>query len=323
MRAVQISAFGGPEVLTIQDVAAPRPGPGEALIKVKAAGVNFIDVYHRTGRYPQSLPFVGGVEAAGVVREIGSQVTDVKVGDRVGWVNLLGAYAEQAVIPADRLVPIPNRISDETAAAVMLQGMTAHFLTRDSYRVRSGDRILVHAAAGGMGQLLTQMITEAGGTVIGTTSSDGKERLARAAGCAHVIRYDEPVDIAARVRELTGGRGVAAVYDGVGAATFDASLASLRPRGTLVLFGAASGAVPPFDPMRLAQAGSVSLTRPSLVHFITERSELQARARDVFEQVQDRTLTVSISARYPLAEAAQAHRDLEARRTTGKLLLLP
>jgi NADPH:quinone reductase len=323
MRAVRISAYGGPEVLTEVEIATPEPGPGEALVEVAAAGVNYIDVYHRTGRYRQPLPFVAGVEAVGVVRRVGAQVTEVRVGDRVGWANLPGAYAQAAVIPAGRLVPVPDRIDSETAAAVLLQGMTAHFLIRDSYRVRPGDQVLLHACAGGMGLALTQLITHAGATVIGTTSSEAKERLARAAGAAHVIRYDEPVDIAARVRELTGGRGVAAVYDGVGASTFDASLASLRPRGTLVLFGAASGAVAPFDPMRLAQAGSVTLTRPSLPHFIAERSELLERAQQVLDWVGDGTLAVQIGGRYPLAEAAQAHRDLESRRTSGKLLLMP
>lgn len=323
MHAVQITRHGGPEVLTVAEVDPPQPGQGEVAVEVAAAGVNFIDVYHREGRYPVTLPFIPGVEAAGRIVALGSGVSGFAVGDRVGWVNVPGGYAQCAAVPADRLVPLPDAIDDDTAAGVLLQGMTAHFLTHDSYQVQSGDTVLVHAAAGGMGLLLTQLITHLGGRVIGTTSTPEKEELARRAGAAEVIRYTAVDDLAAEVRRLTGGEGVAAAYDGVGAQTFDASLASLRIRGRLVLFGGASGPVPPFDPMRLAAAGSVSLTRPTLTHFIIEREELLRRASDVLGWVADKTLSVSISARYPLAEAARAHEDLEARRTTGKLLLLP
>ncbi|MBB5869720.1 NADPH2:quinone reductase [Allocatelliglobosispora scoriae] len=323
MRAIQITEPGGPEVLVATEVDAPQPGPGEVAVEITAAGVNFIDIYHREGRYPVALPYIPGVEAAGRVADLGPGVTGLAVGDRVGWVSHPGGYAERAVVPAKLLVPLPDGVDDETAAGVLLQGMTAHALTHDVYPVRPGDAILVHAAAGGMGLLLTQLITHLGGRVIGTTSTAAKEELARAAGAAEVIRYTEVDDLAAEVRRLTGGRGVAAVYDGVGAQTFDASLASLHLRGTLALFGGASGPVPPFDPMRLMASGSISLIRPTLGHFIVEREELLRRSSDVLGWVADKTLAVSITERYPLAEAARAHTDLAGRRTTGKLLLLP
>ncbi|WP_144119469.1 quinone oxidoreductase family protein [Catellatospora sichuanensis] len=323
MQAVQITQYGGSEVLTPADVDLPVPGPGQAVVEIAAAGVNFIDVYHRMGRYPTPLPFIPGVEAAGRVVALGPDVAGVAIGDRVGWAMTPGAYAQAAAVPVDRLVPLPDGVSDETAAAVLLQGMTAHFLTHDVHPVRAGDTVLVHAAAGGMGLLLTQLVTHLGGRVVGTVSTEAKEHLARNAGAAEVIRYDQVDDLAAQVRALTGGEGVAAVYDGVGASTFDASLASLRRRGVLALYGAASGPVPPVDPLRLMQAGSVVLTRPTLGDFVVSRQELLERATDVLGRVDAGTLHVSIGGRYPLAEAARAHDDLTSRRTTGKLLLIP
>ncbi|MEV4414702.1 quinone oxidoreductase [Catellatospora sp. NPDC049609] len=324
MQAIQITQYGGPEVLTPVEVELPAPGPGQALVEVAAAGVNFIDVYHRQGRYPTPLPFVPGVEAAGRVLAVGPDVTAVRPGERVVWAMVPGTYAQQALVPVDRLVPLPDEgVDAETAAAVLLQGMTAHFLTHDVYPVRPGDTVLVHAAAGGMGLLLCQLVPHLGGRVIGTVSTDAKEKLARQAGAAEVIRYDRVDDLAGRVRELTGGEGVAAVYDGVGASTFDASLAALRRRGVLALFGAASGPVPPVDPLRLMAAGSAVLTRPTLGDFVVSRQELLARATDVLGWVAAGTLDVSVGGRYPLAEAARAHEDLTSRRTTGKLLLIP
>ncbi|MDI1466316.1 quinone oxidoreductase [Catellatospora sp. KI3] len=323
MHVIQVSEFGGPEVLVPAVAEVPEPGPGQAVVQVAAAGVNFIDVYHRTGRYPNDLPLTPGMEAAGRVVAVAPDVDQVAVGDRVAWANQIGAYAEYAAVPVGYLVPVPDVVSDESAAAVLLQGMTAHMLTHDIHRVRSGDTILVHAAAGGMGLLLTQLVTAMGGRVIGTVSTAAKEELARGAGAAEVIRYTEVDDVAAKVRELTDGVGVDAVYDGVGASTFDASLASLRRRGVLALYGAASGPVPPVDPIRLMRAGSVWLTRPTMVDYTATRAELLERAGDVLGRVAAGTLHVAVSERYPLAEARRAHEDLEGRRTTGKLLLIP
>ncbi|MFZ3494718.1 quinone oxidoreductase family protein [Streptomyces sp. 5.8] len=323
MRAIQVYEVGGPEVLQEAKVDQPRPGPGEAVVEVAASGVNFLDVYHREGRYNLPLPFTPGAEGAGTVVEVGPGVADVAVGDRVGWVEIPGTYAERAVVDSSRLVPLPDDIGFETAAAVLLQGMTAHYLVRDAYPVQGGDTVLVHAAAGGMGLLLTQLITHLGGRVIGTTSTTAKAELAKRAGAAEVILSSAVDDLAAEVRRLNGGQGLPVVFDGVGAHTFDASLASLRTRGHLVLFGAASGAVPPFDPIRLAHGGSLTLIRPSLGDFIADRSELLRRAADVFEWVRSKALEVTVTGRYALSEAAQAHSDLEARRTTGKLLIIP
>ncbi|MFG3487858.1 quinone oxidoreductase family protein [Streptomyces sp. NPDC047972] len=323
MRAIRMDEVGGPEVLREAEVDQPRPGPGEAVVEVAASGVNFLDVYHREGRYDVPLPFTPGSEGAGTVVEIGPGVADVAVGDRVGWVEVPGSYAERAVVDASRLVPLPDDIGFETAAAVLLQGMTAHYLVKDAYPVQEGDTVLLHAAAGGMGLLLTQLVTHLGGRVIGTTSTEAKAELARRAGAAEVILSSAVDDLPAEVRRLNGGQGVPVVFDGVGAHTFDASLAALRARGRLVLFGAASGAVPPFDPMRLAHGGSLTLIRPSLGDFIADRSELLRRADDVFAWVRSKALEVAVTGRYPLSEAARAHSDLEARRTTGKLLLLP
>jgi NADPH:quinone reductase len=311
MRAVRISEHGGPDVLEVVDIPAPEPRPGQLLVKIAAVGVNYRDVYEREGSYGGDLPAIVGVEGAGSV---------VSTGERFAWVSAPGSYAEQVVVDAERAVPIPDGISDEVAAAALLQGITAHYLCTATHVVKAGETVLVHAAAGGVGQLLTQMVTERGGRVIATTSTEEKAELAHEAGAAEVIPYDGFAD---RVKELTGGVGTDVVYDGVGAATFDESLASLRPRGLMVLYGAASGRVPPFDPMRLEGGGSLYLTRPSIRHYTAAREELLARAADVFESIADGKLGIRIGGRYPLEEARRAHEDLEARRTTGKLLLLP
>jgi len=321
MKSIQVERPGGPEQMVLKETPTPVPGAGEALVRVAASGVNFIDVYVRTGLYKADLPVTLGQEAAGRVEAVGSGVTDLKKGDRVAYAMVRGSYAEYAIVPAAQLVPIPDAVDLASAAAAMLQGMTAHYLLQDSYPVEEGDTVLVHAAAGGMGLLLTQLATRLGATVIGTVSTVEKEELAREAGAAHVIRYTE-TEVAPEVRRLTGGEGVAVVYDGVGKDTFDASLASLRLRGSLVLYGAASGAVPPFDPQRLQAAGSVFLTRPTLVHHIVTTQELRRRGTDLFGWIQN-GLSIRIHDRYPLAEAARAHTDLASRRTTGKLLLVP
>jgi NADPH2:quinone reductase len=321
MDAIVVRAYGGPEALLLEDVPEPAPGPGEVLVRLSATGVNFVEVYQRVGRYPGTLPRVLGSEGAGTVVAVGDGVSGVHVGDRVASTSFQGAYASAAVAPAEFVVPVPDSVSDELAAAALLQGLTAHFLLFDTYAVRPGDEVLIHAAAGGVGLLLTQLATRLGARVIATVSTDEKERLARSAGAAEVVRYDQDIDVAAEVRRLTSGAGVAAVYDGVGATTFDASLASLRVRGTLVLFGAASGAVPPVDPQRLMTSGSVFLTRPSMQHYLATPEELRRRAADLFGFIAD-GLDVRIHDRYPLPDARRAHEDLEARRTTGKLLLV-
>ena len=323
VRAVVVSRTGGPEVLELQELPEPVPGADDLLVDVEAAGLNFIDVYHREGRYPLELPFISGGEGAGTVREVGAQVTGVRPGDRVAWAMLPGTgCTTAAVVPAGRAVPVPDGLSSEQAAAVLLQGMTAHFLCETTYPVRSGDDVLVHAAAGGVGLLLTQMVTGKGARVIGTVSTEEKQALARGAGAAEVVRYDRE-DLVERVRARTGGRGVQVVYDGVGKDTFAGSLDCLSPRGMLVLFGASSGAVPPVDPMVLAGKGSLFLTRPSLAHYAADRDELLLRAGEVFAQVADGRLDVRVGARYGLDEVARAHEDLQARRTTGKSLVLP
>jgi NADPH2:quinone reductase len=323
VRAIQITECGGPEVLIPTELPDPTPGPGELLVEVAVAGVNYIDTYQRQGIYSMALPFVPGMEGAGRVREVGPGVTEFAAGDRVAWANPLGSYAELAAIPADEAVPVPDGVSDEAAVGAALQGMTAHYLLHDSHPVRAGEDVLVHAAAGGVGLLLTQWATRLGARVIATVSTAEKEELARGAGAAEVIRYTEVDDLAAEVRTLTGGAGVAAVYDGVGRDTFDASLASLARRGILVLFGASSGPVPPVDPQRLNAAGSVFLTRPKLHDHTATRDELTARAAAVYAAVAAGELDVRIGHRYPLAEARAAHEDLQGRRTTGKLLLQP
>ncbi len=323
MRAIQITEHGGPEVLIPTELPDPTAGDGELLVEVTTAGVNYIDTYQRQGIYPMTLPYTPGMEGTGRVRAVGDGVTDFAVGDRVAWAEPLGSYAELAVVPAEHAVAVPDAVSDDDAVGAMLQGMTAHFLVHDAYPVRSGDSVLVHAAAGGVGLLLTQLASGSGARVIATVSTAEKEQLARAAGAAEVIRYTEVDDLAAEVRALTGGTGVAAAYDSVGRTTFDASLASLARRGTLVLFGASSGPVPPFDPQRLNAAGSVFLTRPKLYDYIATPVELRARAGAVYDEVAAGRLDVRIGHRYPLAAARAAHEDLQGRRTTGKLLLTP
>lgn len=322
MRAIRVATSGGPEVLESVNAEDPDPQPHEVLVEVAACGVNFIDTYQRSGLYQMTLPFTPGSEAAGRVLRAGSAVAGFAEGDRVAWAGVAGSYAERVAVPASSAVKVPETVDDRTAAAAMLQGMTTHYLVASTYPIRSGDTALVHAAAGGMGLLLTQLITARGGTVIGTTSTAEKEELAREAGAAEVVRYTE-ADIAAQVRERTGGRGVDVVYDGVGKTTFEASLASLRPRGTLALFGAASGPVPPVDPQRLNSAGSLFLTRPNLGHHLLTREELEWRSGEIFEAVSAGELEIRIGGSYSLGEARRAHEDLEGRRTTGKLLLVP
>jgi NADPH2:quinone reductase len=321
VRAIQITENGGPEVLNVADLPAPEAGPGEVLVAVGAAGVNYIDTYQREGIYPLTLPVVLGLEGAGRVTAVGDGVDDIAVGDRVAWTNTLGSYAEQVAVPADEAVPVPDDVADDLAVGALLQGMTAWILVNQTYPVQPGDDVLVHAAAGGVGLLLTQLATGLGARVIATVSTDEKEELARAAGAAEVLRYSD--DLAERVRDLTDGVGVAAAFDGVGKSTFDASLDSLRRRGVLVLFGAASGPVPPVDPQRLNSGGSLYLTRPTLFHHIDTREELLAAAGSVYKEVAEGRLDVRIAHRYPLDEARKAHEDLQARRTTGKLVLIP
>lgn len=322
MLAVVIEQYGGPEVLQLATVDDPTPGPGELLVRTGAIGVNYIDTYQRSGHYPVPLPFITGREGAGTVAAVGSGATEFVVGDRVAWAGIPSSYAELVVVPASRALPVPDDVDDETSAAVPLQGMTAHYLITSTYPVQSGDTVLVHAAAGGVGLLLVQLAKARGARVIGTVSTEEKEKLARQAGADEIIRYTEQ-EVAAEVRRLTDDVGVAAVYDGVGASTFDASLASLRARGVLALFGGSSGPVPPLDPQRLNSAGSVYLTRPSLSDYVATREELMWRATELFGAIRAGQLNVRLGGRYPLAEAARAHEDLQSRRTTGKLLLLP
>ncbi|MEA2203615.1 MAG: NADPH:quinone reductase [Blastocatellia bacterium] len=322
MKAIQISRVGGPEVLELVELPAPAPKPNEAVVQIKAAGVNFIDVYFREGRYPAPLPLTLGQEGAGVVAAIGSEVTTVAAGDRVAYTGVPGAYAEHAAVPADRLVRIPAALDFNLAAAAMLQGMTAHYLTHSTYPIKRGETALIHAAAGGVGQLLVQMCKLRGARVIGTAGTAEKAQLARDAGADEVIIYTEQ-DFETETKRLTGGEGVHVVYDGVGKSTFDKDLNVLRPRGYLVLFGGASGAVPPFDLIKLSQKGSLFLTRPSLHHHIHTREELEQRSSEVLDLVTAGKLKLRIHQTYPLAAAAQAHRDLEGRKTTGKLLLIP
>jgi len=321
MRAIRIAAHGAADVLRLEQVAAPVPGEGEALVRVAAAGVNFIDVYFRTGQYTATLPYTPGSEASGTVEAVGPGVTGVAPGDRVATIGARGAYAELTVVPAAALVPVPDGMDLQLAAAVMLQGMTAHFLTRSAYALAPGDTCVVHAAAGGVGLLLCQLARASGATVIGVASTEAKAAAARAAGAHHVL--DTRDDLAAEVRRLTGGRGAHVVYDSVGRDTFDASLDSLALRGMLVLFGQSSGAVGPFDPQVLNRKGSLFLTRPTLFHYVATREELLARAADVLGAVAAGRLAVRVHRVYPLADAAEAHADLESRRTSGKLLLVP
>lgn len=323
MRAVIVEQPGGPEALTLVDRDTPDPGPGEVLVDLAAGGVNFIDIYQRSGVYALPLPFVGGNEGAGTVAAVGEGVTDVAPGDRVAWAMTVGTgYAEQALVPAARLVPVPDAVDLEVAAATMLQGMTAHYLVSSTFQARAGQTAVVTAAAGGVGLLLCQMLREKGVRVIGTVGNEEKAQLARANGAAETVLYRE-VDLATEVERLTDGQGVHVVYDGVGKDTFEAGLSVLRPRGMMVLFGAASGPVPPVDPQLLNSSGSLYLTRPSLAHYAAEREELLWRGREVLGAVADGRLDIRIGGRYPLAEARRAHEDLEGGRTTGKLILVP
>lgn len=326
MRAVQAPEPGGPEVLTVVDLPETPPRAGEVRVQVAAAGVNFIDTYQRSGIYAMDFPHVVGSEGAGTVVEVGAGVTELVAGDRIAWASVAGSYAERVNVPVSEAIPVPAAVDLRIAAALPLQGMTAHYLSSSTYPVSDGDVALVHAAAGGVGLLLTQLVRRRGGRVIGTVSTAEKEALARQAGADEVVRYTELDDLTAElppiVRGLTGGRGVDVVYDGVGNATFDASLASLRRRGMLVLFGGASGQVPPLDLQRLNSAGSLFVTRPKLGDYTVDRVELLWRAADLFAAV-TAGLSVRIGAEYPLAAAGDAHRALESRQTTGKVVLLP
>jgi NADPH:quinone reductase len=321
MRAIVVNETGGPEVLVHAEHPDPEPGPGQVVVEAAAAGVNFIDIYRRSGVYRQPLPYVPGSEGAGTVVAVGEGVTDVAVGDRVAWHDAHGgSYAERVAVDADMTVPVPDGTNLVTAAAVMLQGMTAHYLCRSTFEVGPGTVAVVHAAAGGVGLLLTQMIKTLGGTVIATTSGGPKAELAEQAGADYVTGYGE---FGAVVDRVTDGRGADVVYDGVGKDTFDASLAALRPRGLLALFGGSSGQVPPFDPQRLNSGGSLFLTRPTLADYTADRAELLWRAGDVLGAVASGELNVRVGLEYALAHAPQAHQDLAARRTTGKLILIP
>lgn len=322
MRAIQIHQFGGPEVLTYGEAPLPEPGPGQARVKIAAAGLNYIDTYHRTGLYPMALPFIPGMEAAGVVDAIAPDVVVVKPGDRVAYCMSVGADAEYAVVPADKLVPLPASLTFGAAAAVLLQGMTAHYLAHSTYPLRRGDVALVHAAAGATGSLLVQMAKRAGAAVIATVGSQAKAELARGDGADHVIVYTE-ANFEGEVKRITAGRGVDVVYDSVGVSTFDQGLNCLRPRGLMALYGQASGPVPPIDLQVLNQKGSLFVTRPTLGHYTATRSELLSRAGDVFMWVADGSLRVRIDQTMPLSQAAEAHRMLQSRRTAGKVLLIP
>ncbi len=322
MKAMRVEEFGGPGKLRLVELPEPQAGPGQLVVQVEAAGVNFIDVYHRTGLYPNPLPLVLGQEGAGRVTAVGAGVTRFREGDRVAWANLPGSYSERVLLPAERVVAVPAGLDLRSAAAVMLQGMTAHYLCTDTYPLAPGRTCLVHAAAGGVGLLLVQMAKARGARVLGTVGSPEKARLAREAGADETILYDQE-DFREAVKRHTGGRGVDVVYDSVGRSTWEGSLDSLAPRGMLVFFGNASGPVPPIEPLLLTRKGSLFLTRPSLGHYVADRASLEARAAAVLGAVQDGSLAVRVDRSFPLAQAAEAHRALEARETTGKLLLLP
>lgn len=322
MKAVRVHTPGGVDALSYEDVPAPTPGAGEAVVKLEAAGVNFIDIYTRMGFYKNPLPFTLGQEGAGVVESIGPGVSDVTMGDRVVYSGVLGSYAEFAVVPASRLVRLNEGVDTRVAAAAMLQGMTAHYLVNATFPLKDGDTALVHAAAGGVGLLLVQMAKQLGARVFGTVSSEAKSKLAREAGADEIILYTQK-DFEAEVKHLTNGQGVEVVYDSVGKTTFEKSLNCLRPRGYLVLYGQSSGAVAPFDPLELAAKGSLFITRPSLVHYTLKREELLQRAGDVLNWVRTGQLKLRIEQTFPLHEAAKAHRCLEERLSTGKLLLIP
>ena len=322
MKAIRFHDSGGPEVLRYEEISDPQPAAGQALITVEACGLNFIDTYHRSGLYPVDLPCIPGMEAAGIVTDVGDGVTVCAVGDRVAYAGVLGAYAEKVAVEAGKLVKLPDGVDCETGAALMLQGLTAHYLTHSTYPLGNGDTVLVHAAAGGVGLLLTQIAKMLGARVFGTVSTAAKEDLARAAGADEVIRYTES-DFEKEVLAHTEGRGVNVVYDGVARDTFEQSLNVLKPRGYMVLFGQSSGPVEPFDPAILNIKGSLFLTRPTMVNYIQTREELLGRANDLLQWVRDKRLDVRIGDRFPLADAAEAHKALQGRRTTGKVLLLP
>ena len=322
MKAIQIHETGGPEVLKLADLPIPAPGPGQVLIRVEATGVNFIEIYFRKGVYKAALPLTPGSEAAGTVEELGPGVTGFAAGDAVASVSVLGSYAEYALVPAASLVKVPEGLSMEQAAAAMLQGMTAHYLSHSTFALKTGDTALVHAGAGGVGLLLTQISARLGARVIATVSTEAKAELSREAGASDVILYTEQ-DFAVEVKRLTGGKGVDVVYDSVGKTTFEGSLNCLRPRGLLALFGASSGPVPPFDLIQLSGKGSLFVTRPTLWHYVSSRAELEWRAGDVLGWAAKGELNLRTEYVYPLAEAAQAQIDMEARKTTGKILLEP
>jgi NADPH2:quinone reductase len=322
MQAIQILTTGSADVLTLRDLPTPTPGPGEALIRIEASGVNFIDTYFREGRYPAQLPYTLGQEAAGIVVAVSPDVATVKAGDRVAWCGIPGTYAQLAVATAARLVPIPEGVTFHQAAAALTQGITAHYLTHSTYPIQSGDEVLIHAGAGGTGLLLIQMAKARGARVFTTVSTEEKAALARGAGADEIILYTKE-DFAARVKELTNGRGLPVVYDSVGKTTFEHSLQCLRPRGLMVLFGGSSGAVPPFDLIRLSTMGSLYVTRPTMKDYIATPADLQARVKDIFDGISRGTLKLRLEHIYPLTDAAHAHRDLESRKTTGKLLLIP
>lgn len=324
MHAIEVSETGGPEVLRYVETAQPTPGPGEVLIKAEAIGVNYIDTYFRSGQYPRELPFIIGLELCGTVAATGDGVAGFGVGDRVVSASASGGYAEYATAPAFLTAKVPDGVGSDVAASVLLKGLTAHYLLKSVYPVRSGDAVLVHAGAGGVGLILTQWARLLGARVITTVSTPEKARMSRDAGAGEVLSYPaDAAEFGQQIRRLTDGAGVAAVYDGVGATTFDASLASLAVRGTLALFGAASGPVAPFDPQRLNAAGSVFLTRPSLAHFVRTGDEFTWRAGELFEAIAGGTITIEVGGRYPLAEAARAHEDLQGRKTAGSIVLLP
>jgi NADPH:quinone reductase len=322
MNAIRIHQFGGPEVLRYEDVPEPTPKPNEAVVKVEAIGVNFIDIYQRTGVYKLTLPTTLGLEGGGTVSTIGTDVKDVKVGDRVAWTSVPGAYAELAAVPADRLVVLPPSVTTRQGAATMLQGMTAHYLAHSTYALKSGDTCLVHAGAGGVGLLLTQIAKRLGARVITTVSTDEKAALSRDAGADLVVLYTTQ-DFEAEVKAFTGGKGVPVVYDSVGQSTFEKSINCLATRGMLVLFGQSSGVVPAVDPQVLSQKGSLFFTRPTLVHYIASRGELQQRARELFDWIGSGALRLRMAFDFPLKGAAEAHKALAGRKTTGKVLLIP
>jgi NADPH:quinone reductase len=322
MKAIVVEEFGGDDVLQVKDVETPQPKAGEVLVKLGASGLNYIDVYHRTGLYPMPLPFTPGLEGAGTIEAVGEGVSDFAAGERVAWASQIGSYAEYVAAAAERLIKIPDTLDDRSAAAAMLQGMTAHYLVTSTYELKSSDTALVHAAAGGVGLLLIQMAKRIGARVIGTVSTEAKEALARDAGADEIIRYTEQ-DFEEEVKRLTDGKGVQVVYDSVGKTTFLKSLKCLAPRGMLALFGQSSGSVEPFNPGLLAQQGSVFLTRPSLFHYTASRKELEWRAGEVLQAVATGELKLRIEKTFPLDETAEAHRQLEGRKTTGKVLLIP